>query len=187
MLYENIKHAELIIGGVIWFHNCSRTHKKKLQWKIAALRKINDSEMRAPAGILHFAAQQAGTCQGMQGRQWERDAWTCNEERRREFFFSLGFGEESNHLVFHFHFICEVWIHKWNYVKKHWGKNALNSTASKCFDAWALVYIIKQANTLAFSKSFWRRFCCEWVTGFENVNQPLGLRPKKKFQREFLH
>lgn len=41
--------------------------------EVAAVRKVSDSKMRALAGILHFAAQQAGTCQGMQGRQWERD------------------------------------------------------------------------------------------------------------------
>lgn len=50
--------------------------------EIAAVRKINDSKMRVPAGIPHFAAQQAGTCQGMWGRQWERDAWTRNKRER---------------------------------------------------------------------------------------------------------
>lgn len=49
--------------------------------KTATVRKVNDSEMRAPAGTLRFAAQQAETCQGMQGRQWERDALTRNEQR----------------------------------------------------------------------------------------------------------
>lgn len=49
--------------------------------EIATVRKVNDSEMRAPAGILCFAAQQAETCQGMQGRQWERDALTRNEQK----------------------------------------------------------------------------------------------------------
>lgn len=33
-----------------------------------------------PAGILHFAAQQAGTCQGMQGRQQERVRARCSEQ-----------------------------------------------------------------------------------------------------------
>lgn len=33
-----------------------------------------------PAGILHFAAQQAGTCQGMQGRQRERVGARCSEQ-----------------------------------------------------------------------------------------------------------
>ena len=37
--------------------------------------------MRA-AGILHFAAQQAGTCRGMQWRQQERDRERRNEQRR---------------------------------------------------------------------------------------------------------
>lgn len=83
--------------------------------KIAAVRKVNDSEMRAPAGILRFAAQQAETCQGMQGRQWERDALTRNEQReeaqRKRICQKISEGSESVWGFFSFNSIIESQKH----------------------------------------------------------------------------
>lgn len=135
------------------------TQKRALKMEIATARKINDSKMRAPAGILHFAAQQAGTCQGMQGRQWERDARTRNEQRKRQNCVS-GFGEERNHLVFHVHFICEVSLHKLSclncvIVETLFAqvRCLLNSTTLKCFSTRTLVNVINQA-IIMFLKEF---------------------------------
>lgn len=82
--------------------------------EIAAVRKISDNKMSALAGILPFAAQQAGTCQGMQGRQWERDVLTRNERRKRQNL-SKGLDRKVIIRVSYFHFIHGVLINNSNF------------------------------------------------------------------------
>lgn len=54
-------------------------YKIYIEMEITTARNVTE-RWEWPAGILHFAAQQAGTCQGMQGRQQERVRARCSEE-----------------------------------------------------------------------------------------------------------
>lgn len=122
--------------------------KFRLQMESTVVSKINDSKMRAPAGILHFAAQQAGTCQRMQRRRWESDAWTRNRQKRgKERKSVISFSKEGHHVDL---FNLEHSSSKTNGLVFRRIKYTLAAATFLFyfFYTGAVHYVVKQANTL---------------------------------------